>query len=401
MFQEEYKYCYLNISPNITGTENNASACYEKASSYSRSQVDEIVERIILPVIASIGILGNIAGILHYGKNRIQTYYALMLALSISDLVTVFSFVLLYSLPIECTFNTPAESSTCIYASSWAYPIMYFAQLTGIYLTISLCFERYHAICRPLNHRFRRRMPYTYIIPIFSIAFIYNLPVFFEFVVTSENVEKWRSNGTHMTFTRNTTIYWNSLTNLRKNAAYQQIYHTGLKLILKCIIPYICLISLNVLIVKTLYGVRYTLSTDNTSQSDILDKMINTERQRKVTISSNAQSEPLHIHVSDKQQYIRRSQIDLAIVNLAIAIMFLISYSLIWVWAIYDFIQLLSSETDVKVSDISIPIISHILRYLYCNNIGYVFFLSSYCFIGHSRLASGINACIQNTRPFK
>ena len=349
-FNEIDKYCYHDSSEWINNTHYNASECYEEEHFYNHTYLDYIVDGVMLPLVGVFGILGNICGIIHFGKNRHQTYYSLMFALAFSDITTILAFMVYHSLPIAFNPRIFIESLMCTHIMHWTYPILYISQLTGIYLTISVCIERYFAICRPLTHRIRRRSSYTYIIPIICVSVIYNLPVFFEFTVNTATVGKWKSNNISMTFVGNTTIYFAKGTRLGNSSLYRQIYSTGTKLIFKCIIPYICLISLNVLIVKTLYGVRYTLSNDDMNDEKI-NKERNNDRQRKATVSSIGESDPLYVHVSDKQQCLRRSQVDLAFVNLAIAAVFLISYSLIWVWAIYDFIYTLLPETERQVSN--------------------------------------------------
>ena len=356
MYNEGDKYCYRNRTNWNENIDYDASECYTNVTihtahleNYIHSDIAYIVEGVVLPIIAIIGIIGNICGILYFGRNRHQTYYALLCFLAISDLVTIASFVLLYCVPIAFDPTTALESS--LFASTYitSYAILYFSQLTGIYLTISLCFERYHAICRPLNHRVQRKPAYMYIVPVVTVAFIYNLPVFFELSIKSENLEKWKSNDTHIELIGNATIYMIQPTSLYNNSIYQQIYRTGLKLLFKCIVPYISLISLNAMILKTLSSIRY-VESDKDRRNGIKDKEQSNERIRTLTMSSDNETDCLHIHLSDKEQYMRQSQVDLAIVNFAIAVMFLISYSLIWVWAIHDFVLYLSPKTETVVS---------------------------------------------------
>ena len=215
MFNEGDKYCYRYRTDWKENIENDANECYKNATLHSyfvenhiHSGIDYIVDGIILPGIAIMGIIGNICGILYFGRKAHLTYYALMCCLATSDLVTIASsFVVLYSVPIAFDPNTVLESS--LYAKTYVttYPVLYLSQLTGIYLTISLCLERYHAICRPLNHHIHRKSAYMYIIPVFTVPFLYNLPVFFKLSVKSEPLEKWKSNNTTIKFIGNAAIY--------------------------------------------------------------------------------------------------------------------------------------------------------------------------------------------------
>ena len=366
-YTEEEKYCYLNTSSTWeTNTTNkfNTSQCYEEAdkSFKERDTTILLIDGLLLPSIALMGVLGNFCGIVCFGKKCNQTYYALMVALAMSDLGTIVSFVLYYSLPLIYHPNEGSEELLNVSIHGWMYPVLYFFQLTGIYLTISLCFERYQAICRPLSHRFQRTSAYTYIVPTVLGSFAYNLPMIFERKVDSEIFEKWLVNSTNMTYCGNTTLYETKPTSLGKSSVYFQVYHTALKLVIKSVIPYICLISLNVCVVKTLYSAKYSVIIDKNSSGSINERQKDgSERQMKATMKSlksvdlnGEESDALCIHVSNRHRYLRQSQIDLAIINLMIALVFLTSYSLVWVWAVYDFVCYLSPDTDpemhVKVS---------------------------------------------------
>ena len=341
MFNEETHYCYRNSSGSSGFNEYNASKCYEEATSQEQGYVDCVVDGVILQILAIVGIWGNLFGIWYFWKNHNQTYYAVMCALAISDLITITSFLVYYSIPIAYYTNNVAECSICVYSQYMAYPMLYFSQLTGIYLTIALGLERYNAICKPLAYRLRNTSAYTYIVPVFFVAFIFNLPVFFEKTVRSKTMEKWRSNGTHMMQIGNTTLTLIEPTSLEENAIYIQAYHSVFKVILKCIIPYICLIFLNVSIVRKIYSVRYSIVNDSLNEETIHNRQ-NDRKGLTAVMSSPGDSVELKVHASIKEHYIRKSQVSLATVNLAIAIIFLLSYSLIWVWAIYDFVQYLS-----------------------------------------------------------
>lgn len=324
----------MNIE-NSSASECNEVKPYDKA--------DEIVERFLLPSIGLVGIVGNIFGIYHFWKKRQRTYYSLMFVLAISDLALISSFTLYYSLPY--LYHSEYESYYIACAKLVSYPVLYFSQTLGIYLTISLCIERYNAICRPLSYHIRKWSSKTYIISVFSFALIYNLPLVFEFSnIVTEKVEKFKIDNGATIFIGNVTLYYLKEEQFRYYPIYQQFYHTGLKLIFKCIFPYISLLFLNGSIIKTLYDANYT--TQNKDYANKEKSVKNSkEKHRKLTTSSQQfESDPLQIHLSNRQEQLRRNQIQLAIVNMVIAIVFLVSYSLIWAWAIHDFIYYMSSE---------------------------------------------------------
>ena len=341
MIQAEIeRYCYLSLDYSANIENSSESECNEMKPN---DKADEIVEGFLLPSIGLVGIVGNILGIYHFWKKRQRTYYALMFALAFSDLALILSLILYYSLPY--LYDSRYESYHIACAQLVSYPVLYFSQTLGIYLTISLCLDRYIAICRPLSYQIRKWSIKTYIVPVFSFAFIYNLPLVFEFSgITRENAEKFKIVNDTTIFIGNISFYYLKEEEFRYDPIYQQFYHTGLKLIFKCIFPYISLLFLNVSIIKTLYDANHTKQDNNNAKKG---KSINTssEKHRKITISSQqSESDPLQIHMSNRQEQLRRNQIQLAIVNMVIAIVFLFSYSLIWAWAIHDFIHYMSSE---------------------------------------------------------
>ena len=266
-----------------------------------------------------------------------------MLILATSDLVLILSFTLYYSLPY--LYYSESKSYYIACAQLVSYPMLYFSQTFGIYLTISLCFDRYNAICQPLSYQIRKLSIKTYIIPVSSFAFIYNLPLAFEFSgIKTENAEKFKIGNDTNTFIGNVSLYYVKEEEFRYYPIYQQFYHTGLKLIFKCIFPYISLLFLNVSIIRTLYDAN-NARQDNGNANKEKGIRNSSKQLRKITISSQqSESDPLQMHLSDRQEKLRKNQIQLAIVNMVIAIVFLFSYSLIWAWAIHDFIHYMSPE---------------------------------------------------------
>ena len=266
-----------------------------------------------------------------------------MLILATSDHVLILSFTLYYSLPY--LYYSESKSYYIACAQLVSYPMLYFSQTFGIYLTISLCFDRYNAICQPLSYQIRKLSIKTYIIPVSSFAFIYNLPLAFEFSgIETKNVEKFKIGNDTNIFIGNVSLYYLKEEEFRYNPIYQQFYHTGLKLIFKCIFPYISLLFLTVSIIKTLYDANYARHDNgNANKEKAIRK--SSKQHRQITISSQQyESDPFQIHLSDRQEQLRNNQIQLAIVNMVIAIVFLVSYSLIWAWDIHDFIHYMSSE---------------------------------------------------------
>ena len=142
--------------------------------------------------------------------------------------------------------------------------------------------------------------------------------------------QKYQISNGSLDYLKNTTVYLIKHTNFKiLNQYYHIFYENVFKLLVKCIVPYIVLISTNVLIVRTLCQFDYTI-TKRKSDAGLLE---NSDERKK--------SSQLRLHTNAKGVYLRESQVHLAIVNLAITIIFLICYSMIWFWVIYDLSVLL------------------------------------------------------------
>ena len=103
-------------------------------NAYECKGVSFVVDFVILPILGSLGIIGNIGGIMCFAKQIRVTYYALMFSLAISDLVTITSFIIYYSFPHWLDYHTFLECPICTYVLLWAYPILHISQLIDLSL---------------------------------------------------------------------------------------------------------------------------------------------------------------------------------------------------------------------------------------------------------------------------
>ena len=115
---------------------------------------------------------------------------------------------------------------------------------------------------------------------------------------------------------------------------YKIFYEIVSKVVVKCIVQYIMLISTNVIIVRKLYQFDYTIRRKQIHQIDCEN------------IEERKRTSELRLHTNARGVYLRESQIILGIVNLAISLVFLVCYSMIWVWAIHDLHYLFSPSTS-------------------------------------------------------
>ena len=106
-----------------------------------------VIEGIILTIIGIIGVIGNIGAVFHFAqyKRFKHRFYALMLVLSLIDILVIASFIWFCSVP---EFLDSTRSS--LHWSLWIYPILNTLVTASIFLTVAISLDRYLAICKPL-----------------------------------------------------------------------------------------------------------------------------------------------------------------------------------------------------------------------------------------------------------
>ena len=126
----------------------------------------------------------------------------------------------------------------------------------------------------------------------------------------------------------NTTVYVIKATDLKEtNEMYKKIYETWSKIVIKCVIPYVVLISTNVLIIKTFLNLNERPRKEKGEHNTADDH-------------DNESNDSLRLHTNIRGLRQRQSQVNLGYLNLVISMVFLLCYSLIWIWAVTDFVAL-------------------------------------------------------------
>ena len=312
-----------------------------KQNDYEGEEMDYIVDVVIMPLLAIVGIIGNICALIYFGKKirtktRNLTYYSLMFSLTVSDVVIIVASILCYTFPYWFNPYALLECPICNYVIFGSYPIHHTAQLINIYLTISLSIERYFTICRPLAHHAREVPAVYYIVPIISFSTLYTLPVFFELQVVPGQFEKVQNTNSTLQFVSNATVYFIRDETWKQNLIYHNVYVTGTKLVFKFLVPCILLTTLNIVIVRALRNLTYTL----TREQNYTLKLRDDDKQLPKDNEETEETDNLRVHIDANGRQLRQSQVDLGTINLAIAIVFLICYSLIGIWTVYDVLNL-------------------------------------------------------------
>ena len=224
-------------------------------------------EGVILLCIGVLGIVGNIISIPYFGRqiNRQNTFYSLLICLSICDLIVVVAGMLLYGFP---KVSVNYQDNIYYIIAPYMFPIFEIGSTGSIYFTIAVCMERFFVVCRPFWYYAQSIPPKKYYIPIICFSVIYNIPRFFEvktiiqyhnkpfndtfdinlngsnqeFVEVGENKS---NNSQHIKYTVIPT-------ELRKDVNYYGVYSVGCAIIFQFLVPLFVLIIGNFMIIQQL-----------------------------------------------------------------------------------------------------------------------------------------------------
>ena len=257
---------------------------------------------VLMLVISIVGIVGNICGIIVFGKPRSsqRNFYSFMFYLAIFDLVYILTGFVLFILPHFS--HAYMNEGPWYYIVPWAIPIGQISLTCSVYFTTMITIERYLTVCHPFYMISRNLSSTPVSAGIILFATLYNLPKFFE---TSTTYELCRANQTYMNdiseviFSSENCEYHfqiqkilNFLTfkvdsndsardlaefknrsfsmdryeiqasSLRFNSLYVQVYTIYSNFIVNGVTPFMFVIILNVLIVVDLQRIEVDLSSE-------------------------------------------------------------------------------------------------------------------------------------------
>ena len=294
-----------------------------------------VVEGVLLLIVGIIGICGNIAAIVVFGRRRRnqRNFHALMLSLAIIDLTYIIASLLLFSIP---QFSEEYQNEAYMYILPWALPIAQSCLTGSIYFTMAITVERYMAVCHPFYRVTHAWPAKVFIIPITLFSVIYNIPKFFELetMIAHYTID---SNGTYIIFHNQTQMdAFNGTVEtgvtvrpmaLRLNKYYFTIYCTWMNLILMGLGPFLLLITLNVLILIQLMEMGKS-STPSPTRYSSAGGATNSIGENAVT----------NQHASSRSHG-QRKEVVLAKVSLAIVVVFIICHSVKWIPNIYELLH--------------------------------------------------------------
>ena len=318
---------------------------------------------IVLPIIGCAGLFGNIASISHFSKctTRRQNFQSYMLCLGIVDLfiimmsLTVYSggeYIQNYIRNVDESFQDLIKTSKEVEIGSpihlyskevlqnletsdrfhslqmqlefYLHPFFAMLKTGNIYLHLAISVERYNVVCRPfLAMRCKNYQARLVIAMIVMLAILYNIPTIFEHRLIYE--VDMRSNAKNTTGLMSTpmTFYIADIcpTELRQNKLYHHVM-ASLALIFMFLIPYVSVLVLNGLIIKSLIANNEWTSLGNIPNSTRNSRTSTLNDKQDSTLLRECRPQ-VHHHV-DKR---RRNEVFLAKLSLLIMIPYLLYHT--------------------------------------------------------------------------
>ena len=223
-----------------------------------------ILDTFFLPTIGTLGILGNLAAcVLLTSTKKISTFHQSLLTLTVVDILLVI--VMLVDMQ---RFEMSLENQTYIMMMPFFWnPLKNFLLVLQTFLIMSISMERYRAVSEPIKNftsfskdSFKIHF-LTYILPAFGLAFIFNIPKFFETkLVKVENIDQ-------ETFEVEEVYDW-EITSLRLSPGYIFYYVHCSVLLVTGLLPFLFLLASNMMILRRMRQPFMTRETNARKQKN-------------------------------------------------------------------------------------------------------------------------------------
>ncbi|KAG8183902.1 hypothetical protein JTE90_002470 [Oedothorax gibbosus] len=227
-------------------TEDELDLYYRNFLLYTRF----LVQRILVPSIMTVGIVGNIITIVIMTRRRMRSstnYY--LAALAIFDMMyLIFTFILSLS-----HYPRIPDPDNYVYWSLRPYILMLTdaSSNSSVWLTVTFTVERYIAVCHPMKGKVfcTESRAKKAIVGVFLICFAFTFPTPFEWKVSEKFNEK--TNSTILTLTHS---------EMGSNNLYKTIYY-WMTVVLFTFIPFILLAIFNSFLIRSVHLSKVQRST--------------------------------------------------------------------------------------------------------------------------------------------
>lgn len=232
------------ILPNITESATNTSS----GNKYISSDFEEaatslqvtriIVKQILIPIIASAGIIGNILNIIVLRNRKMRSSTNVYLsALAVSDMLyLIFTFTLSF---VHC--NLPEQPESAFYFIPRARVLSDLFGNTAVWLTVAFTIERYIGVCHPMRGKVWCTVGKAKILSllVFGISLVNTFPEFFEMEIIESH-------------SNNTTTFSCEQTSFGKSESYSIGYYWWFVTFFT-FVPFVFLFVFNSVLIKSVW----------------------------------------------------------------------------------------------------------------------------------------------------
>ena len=146
----------------------------------SKTDYKYYVEGVLLMIIGTFGIIGNISAIVVFTRQSLQkSFYGLMLSLAVFDLIFIITVIFGFGIPSL----SPEFEDTAIWQSTFflTRTLANTAMMGSVYFTMAITIERYVTVCHPFYRVSHSWPTKRLVLLLVAFATLYNIPTGWNF----------------------------------------------------------------------------------------------------------------------------------------------------------------------------------------------------------------------------